>query len=296
MKRSHASVFALWFLLSIQLSRLLGTSDASEAIAGRSDWDHAINVGLTGKHSSLWKGFDQFGKAVAAGLSEFVATLTQTQQGDLLLTLLDGETLSLRQIQVDRIDTSIRFAIESSSANAFQGGANVVRGTEFALHLAPFAGYEETSSMLRLALRIQRPIRVSEMEDTHNSNYLEYIISSMADAIRIQIGAFPCSTDFRSLSGTCNNPDFPDWGSAGTYLRRLESSPGSSASAKDPSYLPGTTSEPRKNMPNARFISRTIFGAAVPRANTRKVSVELVWWGQWLDHDCRFAIADQATL
>lgn len=295
MKRSYVSVLSLCLLLSIQVSRLVGLSTASEVIAGKSDWDHSIKVGLTGKHSSLWKGFDQFGKAVAASLSEFVATLTQTQHGDLLLTLLDGETLTLREIQVDRIDTSIRFAVDSSSANAFQGGANVVRGTEFALHLAPFAGYEQTSSMLRLALRIQKPIPVSEMEDTHNSNYLLHIIGSMADAIRIQVGAFPCSTDFRSLSGTCNNPDFPDWGSVGTYLRRLESSPGSSASAKDPSYLPGTASEPRAGLPNARFISQTIFGAAVPRVNTRKVSVELVWWGQWLDHDCRLGFLDIAT-
>lgn len=288
-KRSCVSVLSLCFLVCIQLSRLVGLSDASEVLAGRSDWDHSINVGLTGKHSSLWKGFDQFGKAVAASLSEFVATLTQTQHGDLLLTLLSGESILLRQIDVDRIDTSIRFAVESSSANAFQGGANVVRGTEFAIHLAPFAGYEETSSMMRLALRIQKPIRVSDMEDLHNSNYLVHIISSMADAIRIQIGAFPCSTDFRSLSGTCNNPEFPDWGSTGTYLRRLKSPPGSSASSKDPFYQPGTTSDPRKGLPNARFISQTIFGGSVSRENTRKVSVELVWWGQWLDHDCRFA-------
>lgn len=287
MRKSYASAASRWSLLSLVLI-VVGITDATEILAGRSDWDHTINVGLVGKHSSLWKGFDQFGKAISTSLSEYVATLTQTTNGDMLLTLLSGELVALRQVEMDHIDTSVRFAIEATSSNAFQGGPNVVRGTEFALHLAPFAGFEDTSSMLRLALRMEKPVRVSAMEEIHNTNYLVHIMSEMADAVRIKIGAFPCSADFRSLSGTCNNPEFPDWGTVGTYLRRLESAPGSTTSARDPAYEPGTTSDQEGGRPNARFVSQTIFGGSIPRANTRKVSVELVWWGQWLDHDSRF--------
>lgn len=285
--RSAAFRFTVWYAISLLYKIAASSSLTTTVIAGRSNWDFTVDVGLLGSHSSLWKGFDHFGKIISSSLAEFAATLTQTTTDTITLTLLNGEWFVLRQLQIDHLDTSVRFSIDHSSQGALRGGIDVARGTEFALHLAPFAGYEEKFCMLQIALRVETPSQVAATEATHNTNYLVHMMNAMADAIRIAIGAFPCSAEFRSISGTCNNPKFPDWGSVGTYLRRLPRSSGSAASAIDPSYALGTTSEPEKGRPNARDISNVIFGGSTSRLSARRVSAEIVWWGQWIDHDSK---------
>ncbi|MFW6059397.1 MAG: peroxidase family protein [Phycisphaeraceae bacterium] len=96
----------------------------------------------------------------------------------------------------------------------------------------------------------------------------------------------PASAETRTIDGSGNNRDNPDWGRADMPLRRVA-----------PSAYPGDGSgETIRTWPNPRSISNAIVdqgGAATP--NVRGMS-NLIWqWGQFLDHDISLTPHDAAN-
>ncbi len=82
-------------------------------------------------------------------------------------------------------------------------------------------------------------------------------------------------TELRSADGSGNNPVHPDWGQAGTPLRRRTSL----------GYEDGAGSPGGADRASAREISNLVAAASGPKPNARGAS-DFIWqWGQFLDHD-----------
>ena len=80
---------------------------------------------------------------------------------------------------------------------------------------------------------------------------------------------------FRTIDGSNNNLQNPDWGKAEVpFLRRVE-----------PEYADGTDSPSGDDRPNARAISNAVSAQDVLIPNRRRASDFLWQWGQFLDHD-----------
>src|SRR5262249_26456871 len=80
---------------------------------------------------------------------------------------------------------------------------------------------------------------------------------------------------FRTIDGTGNNPNHPDWGSAGEDLLR-----------KAPAaYADGMSAPAGAARPSARVISNTIAAEPVETTTDRQMSANIYIWGQFIDHD-----------
>lgn len=92
---------------------------------------------------------------------------------------------------------------------------------------------------------------------------------------------FQSSSGFRSINGICNNLAKPTSGAANTPLGRLI--PASYAGGKDtPRGFPGT----RPIVPPANKVSKVAFQVEQEnKGNSRKLSILLMTFGQFLDHD-----------
>lgn len=85
-------------------------------------------------------------------------------------------------------------------------------------------------------------------------------------------------TRYRSIDGSCNNRDNLSWGKSFTALRRL----------LPPEYadglnMPRTFGEERRALPSARLVSSTV--CSDTNAPSTRVSLHVMQWGQFLDHD-----------
>lgn len=82
---------------------------------------------------------------------------------------------------------------------------------------------------------------------------------------------------YRSIDGTGNNPDHPNWGSAGVALRREAPA----------AYADGIDQPGGGNRPSAREISNTIVAQTTDERiiNDRFMSAMIYGFGQFLDHD-----------
>ena len=81
---------------------------------------------------------------------------------------------------------------------------------------------------------------------------------------------------FRTIDGTFNNPEHPEWGASETLLKRL----------MDPAYpsAPGDTPA-RWDGPSVRGVSNALSAQIAESPNEHGVSDYLWQWGQFLDHD-----------
>lgn len=80
---------------------------------------------------------------------------------------------------------------------------------------------------------------------------------------------------FRSLDGSGNNPDHPDWGKAGVPLRR----------EAPPAYADGVAAPAGPDRPSARVVSNAVMVQDRLVRDPRGLT-DMVWaWGQFLDHD-----------
>lgn len=87
-------------------------------------------------------------------------------------------------------------------------------------------------------------------------------------------GQFDASK-YRTIDGSKNNPDHPEWGAAHTNLLRVG----------PVSYADGVSSPAGATRPNPRVISNTIF-TQPGLINDPKVLSDFCWvWGQFIDHD-----------
>jgi hypothetical protein len=80
---------------------------------------------------------------------------------------------------------------------------------------------------------------------------------------------------FRSIDGTGNNLQNPDWGSAGVDLLRIAPA----------AYGDGVSSPAGADRPSARVISNTVSAQPVDVPNARNLSDWVYGWGQFIDHD-----------
>ncbi|MEM0897556.1 MAG: peroxidase family protein [Verrucomicrobiota bacterium] len=90
------------------------------------------------------------------------------------------------------------------------------------------------------------------------------------DEIRINL-----NRDVRSIDGSGNNLENPDWGAAGHPFRR----------AMTAQYANGTDSPAGPNRPTPRAVSNAISAQSESVPNARGASDFLWQWGQFLDHD-----------
>lgn len=108
------------------------------------------------------------------------------------------------------------------------------------------------------------------------NSYQEFlrIIGQLADLLN-QLASTP-TTDYRSLDGTGNNLENPEWGSSGTSLGRT----------MDHGYYDGSgTDIAGIDRPNPRDVSNAVGDQTELTANAKGAS-DLFWqWGQFIDHD-----------
>ncbi len=82
---------------------------------------------------------------------------------------------------------------------------------------------------------------------------------------------------FRSIDGTCNNTEHPEWGAADIPLyRKIAAAYGN----QDPLNQMGG-----QNRPGARHISNLVFDQSSSQPSREKLSSFVFTWGQFLDHD-----------
>ena len=78
---------------------------------------------------------------------------------------------------------------------------------------------------------------------------------------------------FRTVDGTCNNPDHPDWGQSNIQLRRL----------LPPEYEDGVNSPRVSDLPSPRSVSTATISS--DKKENEKYTLMLMQWGQFVDHD-----------
>lgn len=84
--------------------------------------------------------------------------------------------------------------------------------------------------------------------------------------------------EYRSVDGSGNNVQNPDWGKQGSTLQRL--------TPKDSTREPGGSTE--VNLPSTREVSNAVSAQTDTTANRKGLS-DIFWiWGQFLDHDLSF--------
>jgi peroxidase len=83
------------------------------------------------------------------------------------------------------------------------------------------------------------------------------------------------SGERRTIDGTENSPDHPEWGAADTQLLRIAA----------PAYGDGVSSPAGAERPSARLISSTGCVQAKSVLNTHEATDFLWQWGQFIDHD-----------
>ncbi|KAG5666643.1 hypothetical protein PVAND_014659 [Polypedilum vanderplanki] len=105
------------------------------------------------------------------------------------------------------------------------------------------------------------------------------IIPSLRDAICLQQSTQPKCTPskFRSLDGSCNNPDHPNWGMANLPYGRLLPAWYSDNYSAHPKSFTGN------DLPNPRIISKIVFGEeSFPDP---EYTISMMQFGQFMAHD-----------
>lgn len=81
--------------------------------------------------------------------------------------------------------------------------------------------------------------------------------------------------EFRTIDGTLNNLQEPDWGSAETWYLRVASA----------AYADGASTPAGAARPSARAVSNAVAAQTEDTVNSKQASDYLWQWGQFLDHD-----------
>ena len=92
--------------------------------------------------------------------------------------------------------------------------------------------------------------------------------------------------EVRSIDGSGNNPNNPEWGSAGIPLLRR-------VAAAYPGDGSGETIVEEPDRANPRDISNSLMAQSTPQSN-RRLLTDMLWqWGQFLDHDIDLSLTSQ---
>jgi hypothetical protein len=95
--------------------------------------------------------------------------------------------------------------------------------------------------------------------------------SSVLLATPLSLYAF----ESRTINGSHNNIDNPDWGKTGTALLRLV----------EPDYEDGIQEPAGSHRPSAREVSNVVSQQVDSKLNNKKASDYIWQWGQFIDHD-----------
>ena len=90
-------------------------------------------------------------------------------------------------------------------------------------------------------------------------------------------------TEYRNVTGTCNNLDNPFWGSANIGMRRYLAAEYSDNSSAPFTGSSSTYSRQASSLPLARLVSLTFHPDS--DVASQEVSHMVTQWGQFLDHD-----------
>ncbi|HPY41310.1 MAG TPA: peroxidase family protein, partial [Thiolinea sp.] len=112
-------------------------------------------------------------------------------------------------------------------------------------------------------------------------NFLVELLKQLIDQINQQLP----NHEYRSVDGSGNNQQNPDWGKQGSSLQRL--------TPKDSSREPGGATA--ANLPSTRDVSNSV-SAQTESTTNRKGLSDIFWmWGQFLDHDLSLVKADAGS-
>lgn len=190
-----------------------------------------------------------------------------TEPNKHVFTLPTGDSLTINHVATDQNEKRVTITFTTPPSLA----PKEVRVNAF-LQAYPYherVGY----SVLEIGFDIPS---LTGKERLQALEQLKAFTRSLLDSLRGVYGAHPCMPDYRTYGGTCNNEAQPGWGAYKTGLMRQ--------GGKDPAFKPGTN-EYAKDVPNARTISRLLFTQQGSRKSRRRVSMMLVFWGQFIDHD-----------
>lgn len=245
-------------------------------LAGRNDWDDITSAGLQLPHYQVWPKI-QFHSFLDFLFADIIGNYSTLSHNTKNVTFHSGEWFNIRLAKENVQYKYIVFRVQSMSSAAITNGF-VPSSLVFFLQVLPWIGHEKEVSVLRTGYKLRGGSRDHNML-LQATNVLSALIRSCHDAARAQLGAYPCSDEFRTFAGTCNNPYNSDWGAAQNALRRIGDG------KYDPAFTLGTNEFPVDNMPNPRVVSHTLFHQHGSKPNVRKVTLLAVFFGQFIDHD-----------
>ena len=97
--------------------------------------------------------------------------------------------------------------------------------------------------------------------------------SSISDTCPVPPTACVRDAKYRTVDGTCNNPDHPEWGQSNIQLQRL----------LPPEYEDGVESPRSSGLPSPRSVSTATISSQ--SKENEKYTLMLMQWGQFVDHD-----------
>lgn len=186
-----------------------------------------------------------------------------------------GEWMDLKLLHKNDLEQYVHLEVNDMSEAVIDKGVRVSSAMLF-MQVSPYAGKADEMCVLRAGYRIETKAEDS-LANEHVQHYFSALIRTMLDTVRVRLGAYPCSADFRTFGGTCNNVQRPTWGSVRSSLRRGEHSETVRGEPVDAGI--------RQGIPNVRTVSREIFSQTQSVLSLRKVSMMAVFWGQYIDHD-----------
>ncbi|KAK3887752.1 hypothetical protein Pcinc_008156 [Petrolisthes cinctipes] len=135
-------------------------------------------------------------------------------------------------------------------------------------------------TMDRASSSMSRRMNITRETSSFDSRWIGDLSSSpYCDQERLRPRPSPCNPThpYRSVDGTCNNIDNPNWGASFTPFRR----------AMPPEYGDGLSSLRRakdgEDLPSARQVSNRVHINRM--ADSQSYSVLTMSWGQFVDHD-----------
>lgn len=266
----------LFYAAGLSLVPSLVFASTKDFIAGSSDWDDVTSAGLQLQHTELWQNL-RFHSFLDFLFPEIIANYSTPSSDEKNVTFPSGQWMHMKLLASNDAQEYIKFEVTNMSPEAIVAGF-VPTSLVFFVQVQPWIEKNNKTSVLRTGYRM----RGSESDPNlvlHARNTLAALIRSIHDTARSKVGAYPCSSEFRTFGGTCNNPKHPDWGSSQKALKRMDEG------ELDPSFIQGTNNFPVGDMPNPRTISRTLFQQNSSNPSRRRLTMLAVFWGQFIDHD-----------
>ncbi|CAL4121670.1 unnamed protein product, partial [Meganyctiphanes norvegica] len=201
------------------------------------------------------------------------------------------ETFSLPSLEV--IESVLRSSFEnvkrtnvSGVSSRKSGGGKIQEATSYRHHGIHAANAESWKlecvweAMSNAARHLQISPETIKSDALRKTEYSEFCRSLSRSSCGADFSQKTCDAneEYRSIDGTCNNLQNTRWGAAPQpFERYLQADYGNGVDSFR------TSKQKKKPLPNPRQISRILSSST--QRNTPQVSLMLMQWGQFIDHD-----------